>query len=135
MGGTCTNDDWVPTCVLAHAARLVHDAEQFADYGNVGERPAVDFPKVLERARASVKEVHEKSRLFARLEAGGVRVFAEIGASLARTSLASRRWRSCSWRRPRCEPGCASSSSPTSSSPTQRSPRWWSRWYAGSRLT
>jgi pyruvate/2-oxoglutarate dehydrogenase complex dihydrolipoamide dehydrogenase (E3) component len=27
MGGTCTNDDCVPTRVLAHAARLVRDAE------------------------------------------------------------------------------------------------------------
>jgi pyruvate/2-oxoglutarate dehydrogenase complex dihydrolipoamide dehydrogenase (E3) component len=96
MGGTCKNDGWVPTRVLAHAARLVRDAEQFADYGIVGERPAVDFTKVLEGARASVKEVREKNRLFARLEAGGVRVFAGIGASLARTSLASRQCRSCS---------------------------------------
>jgi pyruvate/2-oxoglutarate dehydrogenase complex dihydrolipoamide dehydrogenase (E3) component len=28
LGGTCTNDGCVPTRVLAHAARLVRDAEQ-----------------------------------------------------------------------------------------------------------
>src|SRR5918995_1430838 len=30
LGCTCTNDGCVPTRVLAHAARLVRDAEQFA---------------------------------------------------------------------------------------------------------
>jgi pyruvate/2-oxoglutarate dehydrogenase complex dihydrolipoamide dehydrogenase (E3) component len=30
LGGTCTNDGCVPTRVLAHAARLVRDAEQLA---------------------------------------------------------------------------------------------------------
>jgi pyruvate/2-oxoglutarate dehydrogenase complex dihydrolipoamide dehydrogenase (E3) component len=37
MGGTCTNDGCVPTRVLARAARLVRDAEQFADYGLVSK--------------------------------------------------------------------------------------------------
>lgn len=74
MGGTCTNDGCIPTRVLAHAARLVRDAEQFADYGLVGEPPEVDFPRLLERVRALVGEVHEKKRLRERLEAAGVRV-------------------------------------------------------------
>ena len=39
MGGTCTNDGCVPTRVLAKAARLVRDAEQFADYGLTGSPP------------------------------------------------------------------------------------------------
>src|SRR5438132_8921579 len=43
MGGTCTNDGCVPTRVLAKAARLVRDAEQFADYGLVGEKPPGDL--------------------------------------------------------------------------------------------
>src|SRR5213078_1612502 len=43
MGGTCTNDGCVPTRVLAKAARLVRDAEQYAEYGLVGEKPSVDF--------------------------------------------------------------------------------------------
>ena len=79
MGGTCTNDGCVPTRVLAHAARIVRDAGQFADYGLVGEPPVVDFPSVLERARALVEEVHEKKRLRERLEAGGVDVFDGAG--------------------------------------------------------
>src|SRR5215217_6177372 len=75
MGGTCTNDGCVPTRGLAHAARLVRDVEQLADYGLVGERPEVDFPRLLERVRTLVDEVHEKKRLRERLEATGVRVF------------------------------------------------------------
>ena len=75
LGGTCTNDGCVPTRVLAHAARLVRDAEQFADYGLVGEPPEVDFPRLLGRVRALVNEVHEKKRLRERLEAAGVLVF------------------------------------------------------------
>src|SRR5215216_2493408 len=37
MGGVSTNDGCVPTRVLAKAARLMRDAEQFADYGLDGE--------------------------------------------------------------------------------------------------
>ncbi|MFL5991308.1 MAG: dihydrolipoyl dehydrogenase family protein [Rubrobacteraceae bacterium] len=74
LGGTCTNDGCVPTRVLAHAARLVRDAEQFADYGLVGELPEVDFPRLLGRVRVLVDEVHEKKRLRERLEAAGVLV-------------------------------------------------------------
>src|ERR687893_2448912 len=81
LGGTCTNDGCVPTRVLAHAARLVRDAHQFADYGLVGEPPEVDFPKVLERTRRLVEEVHEKKRLIERLEDAGVSVFAGAGAA------------------------------------------------------
>jgi pyruvate/2-oxoglutarate dehydrogenase complex dihydrolipoamide dehydrogenase (E3) component len=81
LGGTCTNDGCVPTRVLAHAARLVRDAHQFADYGLVGEPPEVDFPKLLERTRRLVEEVHEKKRLVERLEDAGVDVFAGVGAA------------------------------------------------------
>lgn len=79
IGGTCTNDGCVPTRVLAHAARLVCDAEQFADYGLIGEPPKADFPRLLERTRALVEEVHEKKRLRKRLDEAGVRVFDGVG--------------------------------------------------------
>ncbi|TMD73655.1 MAG: NAD(P)/FAD-dependent oxidoreductase [Chloroflexi bacterium] len=51
MGGTCTNDGCVPTRALARAARLVRDAEQFVDFGLVGEKPMVDFAALLSRTR------------------------------------------------------------------------------------
>jgi pyruvate/2-oxoglutarate dehydrogenase complex dihydrolipoamide dehydrogenase (E3) component len=60
LGGTCTNDGCVPTRVLAHAARLVRDAEQFTDYGLVGEPPEVDFPRLLGRVRALIDEVYTR---------------------------------------------------------------------------
>jgi len=52
MGGTCTNDGCVPT----HG----RDAEQLAAYSLVSEPPRADFPRLLERTRALVEEVHEK---------------------------------------------------------------------------
>jgi pyruvate/2-oxoglutarate dehydrogenase complex dihydrolipoamide dehydrogenase (E3) component len=79
MGGTCTNDGCVPTRVLAKAARLVRDAEQFAKYGLVGEQPAVDFATLLARTRHIVHRIHEKKRLASHLEQAGVMVFANAG--------------------------------------------------------
>ena len=61
MGETCTNDGCVPTRVLAHAARLAHDAEQFADYGLVSKPPKVDFARLLNCTQRIVYEVHEKN--------------------------------------------------------------------------
>ena len=74
MGGTCTNDGCVPTRVLARAARLVRDAEQFADYGLVGGPPEVDFARLLNRTQRIVYEVQEKKQLRKQLEAAGASV-------------------------------------------------------------
>src|SRR3712207_9513918 len=71
MGGTCTNDGCVPTRVLARAARLVRDAEQFARYGLEGEPPEVDFARLLNRTQHVVYAVHEKKQLRGQLEAAG----------------------------------------------------------------
>ncbi|QYJ15563.1 Dihydrolipoyl dehydrogenase [Rubrobacter xylanophilus DSM 9941] len=79
LGGTCTNDGCVPTRVLAHAARLVRDAEQFAAYGLEGEPPAVDFARLLNRTQRVVYEVHEKKQLRSRMEASGVSVLNRAG--------------------------------------------------------
>jgi pyruvate/2-oxoglutarate dehydrogenase complex dihydrolipoamide dehydrogenase (E3) component len=79
MGGVCTNDGCVPTRVLARAARLVRDAEQFADYGLEGEPPAVNFVRLLSRTEDVVHKVHRKKQLRAHLEAADVRVFDGIG--------------------------------------------------------
>src|SRR5215204_857269 len=79
MGGICTNDGCVPTRVLARAARLVRDAERFADYGLEGEPPTVNFVRLLERTEHVVHTVHQKKQLRAHLEAADVRVFDGIG--------------------------------------------------------
>jgi pyruvate/2-oxoglutarate dehydrogenase complex dihydrolipoamide dehydrogenase (E3) component len=79
MGGICTNDGCVPTRVLARAARLVRDAEQFADYGLEGELPTVNFVRLLNRTEQVVHKVHQKKQLRDQLEAADVRVFDHTG--------------------------------------------------------
>ncbi len=79
MGGTCTNDGCVPTRVLAKAARLMRDAEQYAEYGLVGEKPAVDFATLLALTGNTVHQIQEKKQLQSHLEQAGVTVFANAG--------------------------------------------------------
>src|SRR5918996_6461997 len=79
MGGVSTNDGCVPTRVLAKAARLVRDAEQFTDYGLEGEPPTVNFAGLLNHTEHVVHTVHEKKQLQAQLEAADIRVFDGIG--------------------------------------------------------
>lgn len=82
LGGTCTNDGCVPTRVLAKAARLLRNAEQFDAYGLVGERPVVDLAKLMSRTQEIVYKIHEKKQLVQHLNNSGVTVY--IGAGEAR---------------------------------------------------
>ena len=79
LGGTCTNDGCVPTRVLAKAARLMRDTEQFSAYGIVAERPTIDFTRLLERTQDIVYQVHEKKQLLNRLTESDVSVFSNVG--------------------------------------------------------
>jgi pyruvate/2-oxoglutarate dehydrogenase complex dihydrolipoamide dehydrogenase (E3) component len=80
MGGTCTNDGCVPTRVLAKAARLMRDVEQFSQYGILlSEKPAVDFAEVLKRTQQVVYQVHEKKQLIDHLNRVGVEVISQAG--------------------------------------------------------
>lgn len=81
MGGICTNDGCVPTRVLAKAARLMRDTNQFSDYGLSGERPALDFSRLLNRAQQIVYRIHEKKQLEEHLRASGVEVFTQAGTT------------------------------------------------------
>lgn len=81
LGGTCTNDGCVPTRVLAHAARLVREAGQFAQYGLVGAAPAVDFPRVLAAARQTVARIHQKKQVARHLAEMGVRLVESPGGA------------------------------------------------------
>ena len=78
MGGTCTNDGCVPTRVLAKAARLVRDAEQFDEYGLVGSSPDVDLAALLARTQQTVYRLHEKKQLLDHLDEAGVQVAADV---------------------------------------------------------
>lgn len=81
LGGTCTNDGCVPTRVLAKAARLVREAEQFSDYGLVAEPPQVNFEQTLARTQQTVYKIHEKKQLINHLQQAGISVYANVGAA------------------------------------------------------
>jgi pyruvate/2-oxoglutarate dehydrogenase complex dihydrolipoamide dehydrogenase (E3) component len=81
LGGICTNDGCVPTRVLAKAARLVRDTEQFTDYGLSGGRPVVDFRRLLAKVTATVERVHQMKGLPERLEHAGVHLVAGTGTA------------------------------------------------------
>ena len=79
MGGVCTNDGCVPTRVLAHAARLTRESEQFGSYGLYVEKPRVDFARLIARTQEVVDQVHGKKQLLEHLDQAGVSVFAGRG--------------------------------------------------------
>jgi pyruvate/2-oxoglutarate dehydrogenase complex dihydrolipoamide dehydrogenase (E3) component len=81
LGGMCVNDGCVPTRALAKAARLVRDSEQLADYGLFGDRPVVDFRRLLATVAATVQRVHQMQGLPARLEHAGVHLVAGTGTA------------------------------------------------------
>lgn len=79
LGGTCTNDGCVPTRVLAKAARLLRDTQQFAEYGLEAPKPEVHFVRVLERAQQVVYQMHEKKQLVEHLEALDIATYQQVG--------------------------------------------------------
>jgi pyruvate/2-oxoglutarate dehydrogenase complex dihydrolipoamide dehydrogenase (E3) component len=81
MGGTCTNDGCVPTRVLAKAARLLRNAEQFADYGLDAPLPTVDFARVIARTQQVVYQIKEKKQLIHHLQDVQADIFHNVGAA------------------------------------------------------
>ena len=79
LGGTCTNDGCVPTRVLAHAARLAREAEQFAAYGLAEYQPQIDLGALMDKTHNIVSEIHTKKGLAATLAAAGVQLYAGLG--------------------------------------------------------
>ncbi|HEX7974090.1 MAG TPA: FAD-dependent oxidoreductase [Anaerolineales bacterium] len=79
LGGTCTNDGCVPTRVLARAARLLRNAEQFSSYGLVGQAPELDLAKLLSSTQDIVYKIHEKKQLIHHLESSGVKLYLDSG--------------------------------------------------------
>ncbi len=79
LGGTAMNDGVTPARVLAHTARLMRDAQQFAAYGLAAAPLKLDLPAVLARARATVERLHDKKRLVHHLRQCGVQTFEHAG--------------------------------------------------------
>jgi pyruvate/2-oxoglutarate dehydrogenase complex dihydrolipoamide dehydrogenase (E3) component len=79
MGGVCTYDGCAPTRVLAKAARLMRDAEQFDEYGLSRHVPTLDWQALLTRTQQTIYRLQEKKQLLTHLAQAGVRVLAETG--------------------------------------------------------
>ena len=79
LGGTCTNDGCVPTRVLAKAARLRRDAEQFSSYGLQGTVPDLDFEALLSRTQEIVFGIQEKKQLIRSLNEASVALHTQVG--------------------------------------------------------
>jgi pyruvate/2-oxoglutarate dehydrogenase complex dihydrolipoamide dehydrogenase (E3) component len=81
FGGMAANEGPIPVRVLAHAARLAREARQLALYGIGVERPALDYPRLVERAREVVGEARRHSTLLEQIKNAGVELFEQAGAA------------------------------------------------------
>jgi dihydrolipoamide dehydrogenase len=79
LGGMAANDGPVPVRTLAHAARLIRDARQLADYGIAVTEPVLAYPRLLARVRDVVERVREHAALGRQLDAVGVTVCEHVG--------------------------------------------------------
>jgi dihydrolipoamide dehydrogenase len=77
FGGMAANTGPIPVRTLAHAARLAREARQLARYGIVtGEKPHLDYVRLVARAREVVAEAREHSTLLQQVQAAaGVSLF------------------------------------------------------------
>lgn len=82
FGGTCTNDGCAPTRVLAKAARLMRDADQFEAYGLRGQKPTPDFAAVMAHTRDVIHQLHEKKDIGRSLSEVNVALYANAGAAV-----------------------------------------------------
>src|ERR1700740_2866784 len=64
FGGMAANDGPVPVRTLAHAARLIREARQLSRYGIAASEPALEYPRLLARARqvAEAVRIHSLGR-------------------------------------------------------------------------
>ena len=79
FGGMAANDGPVPVRTLAHAARLIRDADQLARYGIVVGKASLDFPRLLARVREVVQEVQANSSFRVQIDSLGVTVHEKAG--------------------------------------------------------
>lgn len=79
VGGMAANDGPVPVRTLAHAARLIREANQLNQYGIEAESPIVDYKKLIGRVQTVVYTLHEELDLRGDLEAKGVTIYEQAG--------------------------------------------------------
>jgi pyruvate/2-oxoglutarate dehydrogenase complex dihydrolipoamide dehydrogenase (E3) component len=81
VGGMANTDGPVPVRALAHAARLVREAQQLPRYGIAAIDPRVDYPALLARVRQIVVEVYNEVGFVDELLDLGVAVYEHAGAA------------------------------------------------------
>ena len=81
FGGMAANEGPIPVRVLAHAARLAREARQLARYGISVERPALDYSRLVERAREVVGEARRSSTLLEQVTNAGIALFEHAGTA------------------------------------------------------
>lgn len=81
FGGMAANDGPVPVRTLAHAARLIREAQQLERYGIATSAPKLDYAELLGRVRTVVEGVREHSSLREQVERLGVRLHELAGTA------------------------------------------------------
>ena len=79
FGGMAAGDGPVPVRTLAHAARLMREARQFARYGITVGEPLLDYSRLIGRVREVVGEVQAHSAFRAQIDSLGVTVREHAG--------------------------------------------------------
>jgi pyruvate/2-oxoglutarate dehydrogenase complex dihydrolipoamide dehydrogenase (E3) component len=81
FGGMAANDGPIPVRTLAHVARLAREARQLRRYGIVGDPPALNFARLVARAREVVAEARDHSTLLNQITKAGVTLFEQAGSA------------------------------------------------------
>ncbi len=81
FGGMAANEGPIPVRTLAHAARLAREARQLERYGIGVEHPALDYARLVERARDVVEEARRHSTLLEQIQNAGVTLFEHAGTA------------------------------------------------------
>jgi dihydrolipoamide dehydrogenase len=79
FGGMAANDGPVPVRTLAHAARLMREAQQMEQYGVLVAQPKLDYKRLVARARAVSDELRGQINLRHKIHALGVTLYEHTG--------------------------------------------------------
>lgn len=80
MGGDCLNYGCVPSKALIRSAKLAHHLRHSETYGLKASRPAVDFPRIMNRIQDIIKKVepHDSIERYTRLGVEVLQGYARI---------------------------------------------------------
>jgi dihydrolipoamide dehydrogenase len=81
FGGMAANDGPVPVRTLAHAARLLRDAQQLASFGITVGKPALDYTRLLARVDDVVGTVRARAAFREPLDRLGVKIYERSGGA------------------------------------------------------